>query len=62
MFDLDLIKSVYSGLTGKIEKSKKTLNRPMTYAEKILYAHLYENQVLGHLTEELIMSTLHPTE
>ncbi|QGY42800.1 aconitate hydratase [Maribellus comscasis] len=46
MFDLDLIKSVYSGLAGKIEKSKKTLNRPMTYAEKILYAHLYETQEL----------------
>jgi aconitate hydratase len=46
MFDLDLIKSVYCGLAGKIEKSKKTLNRPMTYAEKILYAHLYETQEL----------------
>ncbi len=46
MFDLDLIKNVYSGLAGKIEKSKKTLNRPMTYAEKILYAHLYETQNL----------------
>ncbi len=50
MFDLDLIKSVYSGLAGKIEKSKKTLNRPMTYAEKILYAHLYANQELEAFT------------
>jgi aconitate hydratase len=46
MFDLDLIKSVYSGLAGKIEKSRKILNRPMTYAEKILYAHLYNPQEL----------------
>jgi hypothetical protein len=27
-------------LPEKVEKDKKKLNRPMTYAEKILYAHL----------------------
>ncbi len=46
MFDLDLIKKVYSELPGKVEKAKKLLNRPMTYAEKILYAHLFETQEL----------------
>ena len=44
MFDLDLIKKVYAGLTENVEKSRKILNRPLTYAEKILYAHLSETQ------------------
>ncbi len=41
MFDLDLIKKVYSGFKGKVDAAKKILGRPMTYAEKILYAHLW---------------------
>ena len=44
MFDLDLVKKVYSELPGKIVKTKKELNRPLTYAEKILYSHLSESQ------------------
>ena len=46
MFDLDLIKKVYSELPEKVAKAKKLLNRPMTYAEKILYAHLFQTQEL----------------
>ena len=46
MFDLDLIKKVYSELPGKIKKAKKELNRPLTYAEKILYSHLFNTQKL----------------
>ncbi len=46
MFDLELIKKVYSELPEKVEKAKKVLNRPLTYAEKILYAHLFESQNL----------------
>ena len=43
LFDIDLIKSVYSGLKNKVEEASVLLNRPMTYSEKILYAHLWEN-------------------
>lgn len=46
MFDLNLIKKVYAGLPQKIRKSREVLNRPMTYAEKTLYAHLFETQQL----------------
>jgi aconitate hydratase len=45
MFDLDLIKKVYSEFKGKVDEAKKMLNRPMTYAEKILYAHLWNEPV-----------------
>ncbi len=41
-FDLDMIKRVYDTLPKRVDKARKLLNRPMTLAEKILYAHLYE--------------------
>jgi len=47
MFDLELIKKVYEELPDKVKLAKKMLNRPMTYAEKILYAHLFETQELA---------------
>lgn len=40
-FDLDLIKKVYAELPGKVEAARKLVGRPLTMAEKILYAHLY---------------------
>jgi aconitate hydratase len=40
--NFDMIKKVYAGLEKKINSARKTLGRPMTYAEKILYAHLWE--------------------
>jgi aconitate hydratase len=43
MFDLDLIKKVYSSFKLKVDDAKKVLNRPMTFTEKILYAHLWKS-------------------
>ena len=43
MFDLDLIKKIYSELPNKVNQAKEKLNRPMTYAEKILYSHLFND-------------------
>ena len=42
LFDLDLIKKVYSEFPGKIEIARKLLNRPLTLAEKILYTHTFK--------------------
>lgn len=42
VFDLDLIKKVYEGFEEKINEAKKILNRPMTFAEKVLYTHLHK--------------------
>src|SRR5215211_177960 len=41
LFDLDLIKKVYSDLPAKVESARKLLDRPLTLAEKILYAHSF---------------------
>jgi len=46
MFDLDLITKNYQHLSAKIVKAKKHLKRPLTLSEKILYSHLYGEQVL----------------
>jgi len=44
VFDLDMIKRVYSTLPGRIDAARKLLNRPLTLAEKILYGHLFEGE------------------
>jgi aconitate hydratase len=41
LFDLSLTQSVYKSFRNKIDNAKKILGREMTYAEKILYAHLF---------------------
>jgi aconitate hydratase len=41
LFDLELIKKVYSELPTRVAAARKLLNRPMTMAEKILYSHAF---------------------
>jgi aconitate hydratase len=38
--DIEMIKKVYENFPSKVEQARKTLGRPLTLAEKILYAHL----------------------
>jgi aconitate hydratase len=45
LFDLDLVKSVYSGLSLRVEKARTMLGRPLTLVEKNLYAHLSDNEL-----------------
>lgn len=42
VYDNDMLKSFYSAYKGRIEHVRATLQRPLTLAEKILYAHLYD--------------------
>lgn len=42
VFDLDLIKKVYAEMPSKVDAARKSLGRPLTLAEKILYAHLWK--------------------
>jgi aconitate hydratase len=39
-FDIEMIKQVYAKMPARIEEARKTLGRPLTLAEKILYSHL----------------------
>ncbi len=40
--NIEMIKKNYSEFREKLEKVRKVLNRPLTYAEKVLYTHLWE--------------------
>jgi len=42
VFDLDLIKKLYAAMPARVDAARKALGRPLTLAEKILYAHLWE--------------------
>lgn len=42
IYDLDMLKGFYSTYKGKIEHIRTVIQRPLTLAEKILYAHLYD--------------------
>ena len=39
-FNLDWIEKYYQSLPGKMAELRQLVNRPLTYTEKILYAHL----------------------
>ena len=47
--NFDMIKKLYEGYRDKLEKARKVLNRPLTYIEKILYAHLWETTETGYV-------------
>jgi aconitate hydratase len=43
--NFDMIKAVYNNYREKLTEIRKVLNRPLTYTEKILYTHLWDNPV-----------------
>jgi aconitate hydratase len=42
LFDIELVRKVYSELPSKIEKARKSVKRPLTLSEKILFSHLWD--------------------
>ncbi len=47
-FDIEMIRKVYAEMPAKIAAARKTLGRPLTLAEKILFAHLHSEQPLNN--------------
>jgi len=45
-FDIEMIRKFYESYPQKVEGAKKTLKRPLTLSEKILYAHLSSDETL----------------
>ncbi|MDR0793755.1 MAG: aconitate hydratase [Chitinophagaceae bacterium] len=43
-FDIEMIRRAYTEMPAKVEAARKVLNRPLTLAEKILFAHLHLDQ------------------
>ena len=44
IFDLEMIKKVYAKFPERVEAARKATGKPLTLAEKILYAHLWEGK------------------
>jgi aconitate hydratase len=40
IYDFEMLQKFYGGFVAKVDSASQRLNRPMTLAEKILYAHL----------------------
>ena len=45
-FDIEMIQRVYEQMGQRIEAARKTVGRPLTLTEKVLYGHLYHTQSL----------------
>lgn len=45
-FDIEMIKAVYDALPAKIANIRKTIDRPLTLIEKILFSHLHQDSPL----------------
>lgn len=48
IFDIDMIREVYSQLPGKVTQAKEKLGRPLTLTEKILFSHLSPGVTLAN--------------
>ncbi len=44
IFDLDMIKAVYSRFPSRVAAARKAVGKPLTLTEKILYAHLWDGE------------------
>ena len=42
VYDIDMLRSFYSNFPKRVDVAREQVGRPLTLAEKILYAHLYE--------------------
>lgn len=49
-FDIDMIKEVYSKFPKRVDAARKITGKPLTLAEKILYAHLWDGEVTTSYT------------
>ena len=41
-FDIELIRAVYGSFSEKVKRARAAKGAPLTLAEKILYAHLFD--------------------
>lgn len=46
VYDIEMLKSFYANFPTRVDAARKQIGRPMTLAEKVLYAHLYDDTTL----------------
>lgn len=42
VYDIDMLKNFYANFPERVDRARELIGRPMTLAEKILYAHVYD--------------------
>jgi aconitate hydratase len=42
ILDIDMLRQFYASYSIKVSKTRETLSRPLTYTEKVLFAHLFD--------------------
>lgn len=47
ILDIDMLRAFYSSYKEKVENAKVALGRPLTYTEKVLFAHLFDDADMG---------------
>lgn len=60
VYDEEMLESFYGSYLEKIKRAKMALARPLTLAEKILYAHIYDENKLKSFQGEKTTSTFVP--
>ena len=46
ILDIEMLRSFYASYSASVAQARATVKRPLTYAEKVLFAHLYEPSTL----------------
>lgn len=46
VYDLDMLRSFYTAFPQRVDAAREKIGRPMTLAEKILYAHLFDEETI----------------
>ncbi len=57
--NFDMIKKAYSDFKVNVDNARKVLGHPLTYTEKVLYAHLW-NKISGEIKRGRDYSDLSP--
>ena len=55
VYDIEMLRSFYSNFPKRVDVAREKIGRPMTLAEKILYAHLYDERHYACSGVETIM-------
>ena len=45
VFDIELIRTAYSRMQERVENARKLIGRPLTLTEKILYSHIFNDNL-----------------
>lgn len=60
VYDVTMLKAFYASYKGKMEHVRAVLQRPLTLAEKILYAHLFDEKGVKRLQKGRRLCKLPP--